>query len=99
MSATHSSILFAEVPVYAALQREMHEALRAQHPEWIEAGGNSPTCDSYESRFAELLTVSLATERAHQQRKPYNHIHRGLYLARRGGGAVTFEINAPKEFV
>src|SRR5438552_3232522 len=36
-------------------RRRSGDALRAQHPEWIEADGNSPTCESYESRFAELL--------------------------------------------
>jgi hypothetical protein len=62
MKATHSSIFVAEVPGYGKLQREMHEALRTQHPEWIEADGNSPTCESYESRLAELLTLSVAAE-------------------------------------
>jgi len=46
------------------LQREMHDALRAQHPDWILANGDCPTCDSYDARFTELLIVSLATERA-----------------------------------
>ncbi|PYK89954.1 MAG: hypothetical protein DME35_07365 [Verrucomicrobia bacterium] len=55
MNTTHSSVLVTEVPGYAELQREMHDALRAQHPEWIDEDGNSPTCDSYEARFAELL--------------------------------------------
>ena len=29
----------------------------AQHPEWIEANGDCPTCDSYDRRLAELITV------------------------------------------
>ena len=49
------SNLVPEVLGYAELQREMHDALLAQYPEWIEADGKSPTCDSYEARFAELL--------------------------------------------
>src|SRR5437016_5624607 len=65
MKTTRSSILVAEVPGYAELQREMHHALRAQHPEWIEADGKSPTCDYYESRFAELLVSHRAHARAH----------------------------------
>ena len=65
MNTTRSSILVAEVPGYTELQREMHDALRAQHPEWIEADGNSPTCDYYESRFAELLVSHRAHARAH----------------------------------
>ena len=43
------------VSVYAQLQREMHDAFWAQHPEWILPNGDSPTCDSYDARFAELL--------------------------------------------
>jgi hypothetical protein len=59
-----SSILVPEVPGYTELQREMRDALRGQHPEWIEADGKSPTCDYYESRFAELLLSHLAQARA-----------------------------------
>jgi len=55
MTPTHSSTLVTEVPRYAKLQREIHDALRAQRPEWIQADGSSPTCDYYESRFSELL--------------------------------------------
>jgi hypothetical protein len=65
MNTTRSSILVAEVPGYAELQREMHHTLRAQHPEWIEADGKSPRCDYYESRFAELLVSHRAHARAH----------------------------------
>jgi hypothetical protein len=63
MNTTRSSILVAAVPGYAELQREIHDALRAQHPEWIEADGKSPTCDYYESRFAELLVSHRAHAR------------------------------------
>jgi hypothetical protein len=55
----------AEVPGYAELQREMHAALRTQHPEWVRPNGDSPICDAYESRFEELLSLSLQFERAH----------------------------------
>jgi hypothetical protein len=72
MNTIHSSSLAAEVPAYAQLQREMHDALRAQHPDWILPNGDCPTCDSYESRLAELLTVSLATERAYEHNKASN---------------------------
>lgn len=63
MSRTHFSSLAAEVPAYAQLQRAMHDALRAQHPDWILPNGDCLTCDSYDVRFAELLIASLATER------------------------------------
>jgi hypothetical protein len=65
MNTTRSSIPVAEVPGYTELQREMHDALRAQHPEWIEADGKSPRCDYYESLFAQLLVSHRAHARAH----------------------------------
>jgi len=64
MNTIHSSSLAAEVPAYAQLQREMHDALRAQHSDWILPNGDCPICDSYDARFAKLLIVSLATEHA-----------------------------------
>lgn len=64
MNTTRSSILVAEVPGYTERQREIHDALRAQHPEWIEVDAKSPTCDYYEARFAELLVSHLAQARA-----------------------------------
>ena len=64
MNTTRSSILVPEVPGYTELQREMHDALRAQHPEWIE-DGKSPRCDYYESLFAELLVSHRTHARVH----------------------------------
>src|SRR5215471_13281203 len=37
------------------LQQQIHEDLRTQHPEWIEANGESPMCDFYEARLSRLL--------------------------------------------
>ena len=51
--------LAVEAPAYVALQREMHDSLRAQHPEWILPDGDCPTGDFYDARFAELLTQLL----------------------------------------
>jgi hypothetical protein len=51
-----------EVRAYAQLQHEIHDALRVQHPEWVEPNGDCPTCESYESRLAELLSISLQAE-------------------------------------
>ena len=48
------------VPGYAELQREMHDALLVQHPDWIERDGTSPKCDDYDRRLAKLLSYSLA---------------------------------------
>jgi len=61
MNTTHSSNLDAEVPAYAQLRREGHDALRAQHPDWILANGDCPTCDFYDARFAKLFIHSLPT--------------------------------------
>jgi hypothetical protein len=44
-----------EIRSYAELQEQMHDALREQHPEWIEANGECSACQLYESRFAEQL--------------------------------------------
>jgi hypothetical protein len=55
MKALQSLKNAQEVPGYAQLQKVIHDALRAQHPEWVQPNGDSPTCNLYESRFAELL--------------------------------------------
>ena len=44
-----------EIRTYAELRRRMHEAMAAQHPEWIEPNGESPMLDLYDERLAELL--------------------------------------------
>lgn len=63
MNAPISTDFVTQAPAYVALQREMRDALRAQHPEWIEPNGGCSTCDSYESRLAQSLSLSLAIER------------------------------------
>ena len=50
------------IRTYAELQRQIHYALREQHPEWVDPGGDSPTCHSYEKRFAELLRLFSKSE-------------------------------------
>jgi hypothetical protein len=63
-----------EIHLYIQLQQQIHHALRVQHSDWIEPNGNCPTCDSYESRLADLL-VSLPGRavlyRASQLRKRF----------------------------
>jgi len=54
---------FGERDRYVQLQHEIHDALRTQHPEWIEKNGDCPTCESYGSGFAELLDLFQSTER------------------------------------
>ena len=51
--ATSSSTV--QIHSYAELQQQIHDALRAQHPEWVAPDGNCPTCESYERRLAERL--------------------------------------------
>jgi hypothetical protein len=60
MSLSASSA--GEIRSYVQLQRQIHDALREQHPEWIEQNGDCPTCESYESRFAELLNLFQSNE-------------------------------------
>jgi hypothetical protein len=45
------------VRTYGELQRQLHKDLLAQHPEWIDADGNCPTCDDYERRLAQLISI------------------------------------------
>jgi hypothetical protein len=47
-----------EIRSYAQLQRQIHDALRVEHPEWVQPNGDCPTCESYELRLAELLGLS-----------------------------------------
>ncbi len=46
-----------QVRTYAELQEQLHRDLMAQHPEWIDANGNCPTCDSYDRRLAEVIAA------------------------------------------
>ena len=40
---------------YAELRELIRISLRIQNPEWVKPDGNSPICDLYDARFAELL--------------------------------------------
>ena len=44
-----------QIQTYTELRQQIHDDLRIQHPEWIQPNGESPICDSYESRLTELL--------------------------------------------
>ena len=43
------------IHTYTELRQQIHNDLRIQHPEWVQPNGESPICDSYESRLVELL--------------------------------------------
>ena len=47
-----------QIHSYSELQQRIHEDLRIQHPNWVQPDGNSPICDAYESRLAELLRLA-----------------------------------------
>jgi hypothetical protein len=63
MKMTASASSCGEIDSYRQLQQHIHDALREQHPEWIEPNGDCPTCESYESRFAELLGLFQSNNR------------------------------------
>jgi hypothetical protein len=48
---------WGQIRTYSDLQEQLHRDLMAQHPEWIDANGDCPTCDSYDRRLAELISV------------------------------------------
>jgi hypothetical protein len=64
MSAASLPSVAVEAPAFVMLQREMHNALLRQHPEWIETDGNCPKCDEYDRRFAKLLRFFETLERS-----------------------------------
>ena len=64
MNATPLPALPVEAGAYVALQRQMHDALLRQHPEWMERDGNCAKCDEYDRRFARLLSLFLTFKRA-----------------------------------
>ena len=57
-AATDHAPLDASSRPLLQLQHEIHDALRAQHPDWVGPDGDCPTCESYELRLAELLRLS-----------------------------------------
>ena len=44
-----------QIHTYTELRQQIHNDLRIQHPEWVQPNGESPMCDSYEARLAELF--------------------------------------------
>jgi len=62
MKRDTSPVLPGEGQEYVRLQRQIHDALRKEHPEWIEPNGECPMCEIYESRLARLLALSSESE-------------------------------------
>ena len=48
---------------YAELKNQLHNDLLVQHPEWIDSDGSCPTCDEYDRRLAQIISMF---EAAHQ---------------------------------
>jgi hypothetical protein len=74
---TKPIVVTHQIHTYAELQKQIHDDLRIQHPDWVSSDGSSPTCDSYEARLTELLGIStrmgsqestVATHRALEQK-------------------------------
>jgi hypothetical protein len=61
---THPVPFPCQIRSYSELQQQIHDDLRVQHPEWIEPNGDSPICDSYERRLAELIGPFRSAERS-----------------------------------
>jgi len=62
MKTNASQTVPDDVQAYVQLQKQMHEALLREHPEWVEPNGDCPMCEAYDSRLAELLGLSSHTE-------------------------------------
>ena len=46
-----------QITTYADLRKQVSDALRNQHPEWIDKNGESPLCELYDARFAKVLSI------------------------------------------
>ena len=57
MNIPHQPIAKSQqkIDTYSELRQQSHDDLRSQHPEWIEANGESPMCDFYERRLMKEL--------------------------------------------
>lgn len=52
----------SQIHTYTELRQQIHNDLRIQHPEWIQPNGESPMCDSYETRLMETLATLMRRE-------------------------------------
>jgi hypothetical protein len=55
-----------QIHTYPDFCKQIRAALQRQEPRWIDVNGNSPLCDSYEARFAELLGIPTPHENVPQ---------------------------------
>ena len=67
------------IQTYAELRQQIHNDLRAQHPEWVQSDGKSPICDSYESRLTELLNTLTQKEPTQSIVDPHRLLEQGAH--------------------
>jgi hypothetical protein len=46
MNTNASQTVPDDVQAYVQLQKQMHEALLREHPEWVEPNGDCPMCEA-----------------------------------------------------
>ena len=51
-----------QIHTYTELRQRIHDDLRLQHPDWVQPNGESPICDSYETRLMELIDALTGTD-------------------------------------
>jgi hypothetical protein len=71
--------LHQQIHTYAELRQQIHDDLRIQHPEWVEPGGKSPMCDSYEARLMELLDSLRRRESTQYIVDPHRLLEQGAH--------------------
>jgi hypothetical protein len=69
--------LHHQIHTYVELRQQIHDDLRIQHPEWVEADGKSPMCDSYEARLMELLDSLTRRESTQSIVDPHRLLEQG----------------------
>ena len=67
-----------QIHTYAELRKQIHDDLRIQHPDWVGPNGESPMCDSYESRLIELLDTLTRSGSNESIAAPHHAIEQGL---------------------
>jgi hypothetical protein len=81
-SATHESFVRPtaaphEIHTYVELRQQIHDDLRVQNPEWVEPDGESPMCDSYETRLMDLLDSLTRGKSAQSIVDPHRLLEQG----------------------
>jgi hypothetical protein len=77
-----------QIHTYTELRQQIHHDLRIQHPEWVQPNGESPMCDSYESRLMELLNPLKRRRSDEPIAAPYHALEQGLNRIDTDGGVI-----------